>query len=311
MPDTHRFHPAALAALACFQNASVGGLLYGWASIDRTLLAANPTDGGAGLSPAQSTAIFSWASSAAMLAALVLGVVLDKWGPRACSVVSHVCIAWGCLLFAAATNFGMFAVAACLLGFGGPGIQISVVHIANLFQKNQFTVLAVLNGIMTMSFAVFAMFDWIWRMHLSTSFRVLFGSYTVVVTVSTVFSVYCWPDTAFEAPSERSIKRSYSQRTMEDDYFEAQTAHTHLLEQPINSFLRSNQTHELDRHDSFILSEKALAVGNESLVDLKDQTFWRQLTSGVYFRALLILVRPVFSSTTRLYVVSISVYWIV
>mmetsp|Transcript_23858 Transcript_23858/g.52843 ORF Transcript_23858/g.52843 Transcript_23858/m.52843 type:complete len:138 (+) Transcript_23858:149-562(+) len=61
-------------------------------------------------------------------------------------------VAAGCQLFASAANstagsgLVLFATSACLISFGGTGIQISIVHLANLFPRNQFTALAILNG---------------------------------------------------------------------------------------------------------------------------------------------------------------------
>lgn len=34
----------------------------------------------------------------------------------------------------------------CCIGFGGPGIGVSIVHLASTFPRNQFTALSLLNG---------------------------------------------------------------------------------------------------------------------------------------------------------------------
>jgi MFS family permease len=104
-----RRYAICLAILACVQNSLVGGLIFGWASIDRTLLAEF-------LTPNQTTRIFSWASFVAMVSTLVLGTVHDMYGPRWCSIVSHVFIMFGCLLFAIASSFALLALASCLIG---------------------------------------------------------------------------------------------------------------------------------------------------------------------------------------------------
>ena len=152
--QTHRI---ALAVLACLQNSLVGGLVYGWASLNSTLLTTEPFPrGGCGLTLADTTVIFAMASCTGMASTLLLGFCLDRFGPRVCSVTSHVAIAAGCQLFAASTAFTGFALATCLIAFGGPGIQVSIVHLANLFPKNQFTALAMLNGTISISMSVFA-----------------------------------------------------------------------------------------------------------------------------------------------------------
>ncbi len=66
----------SLALFACLQNALVGGVIYGLASIAGTLLVASIEDGGANLSLQDSTKIFSIASSLSMASCLLLGLVL-------------------------------------------------------------------------------------------------------------------------------------------------------------------------------------------------------------------------------------------
>lgn len=75
----------ALAMLAILQNSLVGGLVYGWASIDRTLLIQE-----AKLDFDQTTSIFSYSTSIGMFSSLLMGPVLDVYGPRKCSVIAHL-----------------------------------------------------------------------------------------------------------------------------------------------------------------------------------------------------------------------------
>jgi MFS family permease len=75
----------ALAMLAVIQNSLVGGLVYGWASIDHTLLVQE-----AKLDFDQTTAIFSYATSIGMFSSLLMGPILDLYGPRKCSVIAHI-----------------------------------------------------------------------------------------------------------------------------------------------------------------------------------------------------------------------------
>ena len=79
---------AGLVSLACFQNITMGGLLFGWASISSSLLVAPISHGGMALDPEDIRTIFIVASSINFLGPLVTGLVLDLYGPRICSVVS-------------------------------------------------------------------------------------------------------------------------------------------------------------------------------------------------------------------------------
>ena len=64
----------------------------------------------------------------------------------------------------------------------------------------------------------------------------------------------------------------------------------HLYEQPLNSFLRSDPHRNLERHESFVLSKKAIEKGMPGLVSLKDLPFMGQVTSGSYIRSLTVFV---------------------
>jgi hypothetical protein len=200
--------------------------------------------------------------------------VLDRCGPRIRSVINHATIATGCQVFASATQFHEFAVASCLLAFGGPGIQVSIVHLANLFPENQFTALSLLNGTISISFLVFEVFSWIWQQYEWIGYQQLFGWFSVVVGISLLASVCFWPDHSFKAPKKTTSSKNNStnatstskssssliigkEPTLEDDYIEAITAHPHLVEQPLDLFLRKqDSSHQIERHHSFILSRK-------------------------------------------------------
>ena len=288
--------PYGLALLACLQNSLVGGIVYGWASIDRTLLTASPSNGGVGLTVQETAVIFSWASCVGMLATLVLGIVLDHLGPRKCSIVSHLFVGAGCLFFVASKA----TLGTCLIAFGGPGIQFSIVHIANLFPENEFLVLSALNGTISFSFLVFAAFDYLWEHYLWSSEQ-LFGGFVCVVVLSMVASFVYWPDEPFEARSKdfESLDESF-----EDELLEAATEHHHLTEQPLDSYLREYDGPHLERHDSFLISKKAIAEGKSRYVSLKDQPFHRQVTSGTYLRSLSVFLSVCFLA--NFYVCSFS-----
>lgn len=281
----------ALAVLACLQNSLVGGLVYGWASII-PMLTASVKDGGGALSHAQTVQIFAWASCVGMVSTLLLGWILDRFGPRVCSVIANASVGIGCQLFAISTRFESFALATLFISFGGPGIQVSIVHLANLFPKNKFLTLSFLNGTISFSFAIFAAFDYLWETYPSVTYRALFEYYSLLIVLSLIASVLYWPDKPFEAPQKRA---SISEPSAEDDYIEAYTAHQYLMEQPLDSYLRTDPHHrEVQRSMSYIFSQKAIERGNVNLVSLKDQPFRKQLFSGTYFRALLCFITSCF-----------------
>lgn len=269
-----------LFLLACCQNALMGGLVYGWPALSNMLTEPPNPKGGCGLRLAQTTVLFTLASITGMISTLVLGYLLDIRGPRFCSLCSHISILCGCIGFSRSSHMMGYGVSMCCIGFGGPGIGVSIVHLANLFPRNQFTALSLLNGSISISMSVFALFGFLWETYDWIAYRHLFEHFGGLVALSMMATLYIWPDYSFKSAA---IAR-HAKPTVEDDYIEATTAHQRwMTEQPLDSFLRQNQP-GLERHNSFLVSKKAMESGLTDQISLKDAPFWRQFCSGYYIR---------------------------
>lgn len=144
---------------------TLGGLLFGWASISGTLLISGTEKGGPGLTREYVHIMFVIALFFNFLGPLLLGIVLDTYGPRVCSIASIVCIAIGCILFATSNidNNPLFIPAMALIAFGGPGAQNAIIHLSNLFPTWKATATAVITGSFQLSFFVFVIFDHLWQ----------------------------------------------------------------------------------------------------------------------------------------------------
>jgi hypothetical protein len=290
-----------LAALAFLQNALLGGVIYGWASIDRGLLVASREEGGAGLSMHQTTRIFSIASSVAMMATLILGAMLDCCGPRVCSVISHVLIACGFGLFGNAQTPEHYILAASLMAFGGRGIHVSIVHISNLFVGCQYVILGGLTGSVSLSFAVFSAFDWLWRRYQTeaVSLHGLFTLYTAVVVVSLVVSCVVWPDEKYPPPryDGKHIDNNEKTKLLDDD---GNTVHPPRLysRQENSDSETSTLIYNASNHSTYNSMQES------GLADLKDETFAKQFFSASYLLPVLFLV--ITSFLANFYVASYS-----
>jgi len=187
-----------MVATGCLQNFMMGGVVFGWATISSTLLV--DEDRGVGLSDRLVHRMFVMASSANMCSPLALGLILDRFGPRACSVTSIFIETLGFLLFGLVSTMGMhesaFAVATVLIGFGGPGVQNSIIHLANLFPERKSTVTAVITGCFQLSFCIFYIFDQIWFWG-GVDYEAIFTAYAAMCTVGLIASALLWPDKPF------------------------------------------------------------------------------------------------------------------
>lgn len=329
-----------LLLFAMLQNGLTGGVLFGWASIDKTMLT-TPGGKGSGLSFHETTLIFSWASCVAMVSSLILGVVLDCYGPRICSIVSSLIIAIGCQVFALSRSFSGLAFGACLIAFGGPGITSSIIHIANIFPGTEYLVMSCLSGSIALSFSVFAVFDAIWARFESVTFRTLFSSFSLIVVGLAIGAFLIYPDEPFGEfeedlldekeklpltnesvtipPSPTTILYNHhlerNNETCEGSTSYGQAHHDHIksvapaslkVEQPLNSFLRDSSK-ILQKTESFFASKTALGGGADvdvTIISLKDKPFYQQLISTSYFRSSSVFL--VTSFVTNFYVASIS-----
>lgn len=318
-----------LSVFGVIQNSLAGCLIFGWASIDHTILSTPQQAGGAGLTLHETTLIFSWATSTSMFAALVLGILLDHIGPRVVSMVSCLLVSIGCLIFAGADGFVGFAVGVAMMGFGGPGIGNCVIHLANLFPGNENLVMSCLNGSVAVSFSVFAVFDLLWSRHEDISFRFLFAAYSIVIFMLAMGALILYPDEPFKefceeelsdgdsfskvpgegtSLMEKSLTNSrYVTPAQDLDHTASHVQHHErrvslVIEQPLDSFLRIEDK-KYHRTDSFQASRKSLWHGQPA-VSLKDQPFYNQLFSAVYARAVIIFLVSTF--VTNFYVGSLS-----
>jgi MFS family permease len=177
------------------QNGLMGGLIFGWSSIDRTLLVASKQDGGAGVDPQVTVQIFAWASSAAMVSSFFLGIVLDKLGPRVANCFSALLVAAGTRLLASTEHF---AAGCILFAFGGPGITASIIHISNLFPQTQNLIMSCCSGSIAISFSVFTVFDTLWHRYEWATFHALFGYYSILALVGALAAFLVYPDEPYK-----------------------------------------------------------------------------------------------------------------
>ena len=185
----------SIIALGCFQNITSGGILFGWASISGSMLLATATDGGPGLSHDYIHIMFVTASFFSFLGPLLLGAILDSYGPRVCSVISMMFISIGCFLFAVSNvpNFPMFIPALSMIAFGGPGVQSAILHLCNLFPSSKGTATAFITGSFQLSFIVFLAFDQLWHFY-KIDYQSLFVGYGTVCLCNMFLSLCIWPD---------------------------------------------------------------------------------------------------------------------
>lgn len=187
----------AMILAACFQNLACGGLIFGWAAISSSLLIASNEEGGPALSRDAVHRLFVMATSVNFTAPLLLGVLLDAYGPRFCSALSIFLVGAGFVLFSASSpSLPTHLPAVILIAFGGPGVQSSIIHLSNLYPASKATVTSVITGSFNLSFFIFFIFDRLWD-QFGLTYQVIFAGYTTVCLFALILSLFLWPDRPF------------------------------------------------------------------------------------------------------------------
>lgn len=107
--------------------------------------------------------MFTVAAVGTNVAALPVGAMLDRRGPRACSLVGAGFLAAGAAVLAAAPSsivpgVDAFLVGYLLLALGGPFIFIPSFQLSNAFPRNSGLILALLTGAFDSSSAIFLVY---------------------------------------------------------------------------------------------------------------------------------------------------------
>lgn len=195
-----------------------GGIFFGWSSISSTLLVASTAEGGPELQLNYVQYIYVMAIFANSMGPLFLGIILDSYGPRACSIVSTLIIAFGSLLFAISDVHGSnyFAIAMCMISFGGSGVQSAIIHLSNLFPKWKASMTATITGCFQLSFLIFLAFESLWK-NFGFTFSQLFMGYSVACVVSAIVAFLVWPDTALDYDQQMSILHPFEDGVQEEN----------------------------------------------------------------------------------------------
>ena len=185
-----------LVFLACLQNLLCGGIIFGWAAITSGLLSASIEEGGAELSQRYIHQLFVVATSVNFSGPLLLGFLLDRFGPRTCSIISILLVALGCIVFGASnlTTFPFHLPGIVMIAFGGPGVQSAIIHVSNLFPSSKATATSIITGSFNLSFLIFVLFDNIWENYQLTYNEIFIGYGILLLAFPLTASIIFWPD---------------------------------------------------------------------------------------------------------------------
>ncbi|KAK5077443.1 hypothetical protein LTR70_004957 [Exophiala xenobiotica] len=218
VPNTKRLIQVFVGCVTCFLAA---GITFGFAALKsvlveekvyRDLCTEDELDRDTAICYLQDQRLnltFIVASVTANMGALIVGSVLDRYGPKVCGFASSVFLVIGslCMAFSKNLPFDAYVAASFFLALGGIFTFVPSFHLCNAFPKYQGLILALITGAFDASAAVFLGFRLI---YMSTNgnfeLRGLFLAYLVVPVFIIVSQVFVMPDRSYETRTELNVK---------------------------------------------------------------------------------------------------------
>jgi MFS family permease len=149
--------------------------------------------------------MFTVAAVGTNVAALPVGAILDKFGPRVCGIIGSFLLTVGSLLFAFAWQlpFDGYVLGYLFLALGGPFIYISSFHLSNAFPKHSGLILALLTGAFDSSSAVFLIYRLIYAWSNGAFWpKYFFLLYLVVPAFILAVQIFLMPKASYKTVAE-------------------------------------------------------------------------------------------------------------
>lgn len=162
---------------------------------------------------------FNIASVTTNISALLVGAILDRYGPRICGLISSGLLLFGslCMAFAAGLPFDAYIAGHFLLALGGTFIFVPSFHLSNAFPQVQGLILALITGAFDASAAVFLVFRLLYE---STNgafgLKQFFLVYLAVPAFVFVCELTLMPATSYETRMELDSKAEQAKNPEND-----------------------------------------------------------------------------------------------
>ena len=202
--------------------------------------------------------MFTVAAVSTNVAALPIGTILDRYGPRVCGLIGSIFLFIGAVLFSFASQIpgDGYTPGYLFLALGGPFVFISSFQLSNTFPQRSGLILALLTGAFDSSSALFLLFRLLYEStggKLNT--RRLFLVYLVVPVFIFVVQIFVMPKDSYKSVSEHlnEAQEEVNAPTPPDMSDEERRAHRERRESTltdINTLLdQSANTKRVDRED--------------------------------------------------------------
>ncbi|KAH3667917.1 hypothetical protein WICMUC_005130 [Wickerhamomyces mucosus] len=198
----------ACAILWCLLSA---GIIFGFAALKPILLSEGvyndscPTVDVCIEQDLKLNKVFTISAVSTNATALLVGFILDHYGPRVCGFIGAGFLTLGALTISNSLNFlqvffrfDQFLYGYIFLAIGGPFVFISSFQLANSFPKFSGMILALLTGAFDTSSAVFLLYRLVYQNYSKISLQQFFNWYLIVPIFITVCQLFIMPNESYK-----------------------------------------------------------------------------------------------------------------
>lgn len=153
------------------------------------------------------------------MGALVVGSILDRYGPRICGFISSVLLVLGslCMAFSLQLPFDAFIFGSFFLALGGTFSFVPSFHLSNAFPQFQGLILALVTGAFDASAAIFLLFRLVYdKTNGRFGLREFFLLYLVVPVFIFVTQLLLMPDRSYDTRTELEVKMEQAEDPTND-----------------------------------------------------------------------------------------------
>ena len=149
--------------------------------------------------------MFTVAAVSTNVAALPIGTILDRYGPRVCGIIGSILLFIGASLFSSASKVAgdLYTPGYFFLALGGPFVFISSFQLSNTFPQRSGLILALLTGAFDSSSALFLLFRLLYQATDGTlGTQRLFLVYLIVPIFILLVQIFVMPKSSYKSVSE-------------------------------------------------------------------------------------------------------------
>lgn len=221
---------------------------------------------------------FSLASTTANVSALLVGTMLDRYGPRVCYLIGSACLAAGSIVMSLAfqiDEFDGYTIGNFFLALGGTFVFLPSFQIANAFPKYSGTIVALVTGAFDASAAVYLFYRLAYE-GTNGAFKpqTFFLAYLIVPAAIVVAQLTFLPTENYKTAPQLEMK---IQRAVENE----RDVHTSDEDLPDDEVWRRRKNRSVRRRKR--LSKLDQLIGDEVSRKKQEEKHEQQLeTSGVW-----------------------------